>query len=215
MKRTLTFLALAAAVCIASLPAAAGTIFDDFATGNSYNCCSGWTVSGPGSPPGQFISANEFTAGLTGSVGEIDLAIGLVTGDGGGTAAIYTVDNNGLPGTLLGSWGFTAHQPFGNCCAIETITVNGGPTLTSGTSYFMVLSADNVSWDAWNQNTVGATGIDLFSTDNGNNWTNNGVTTLGTFRILTGAATPEPGTLALLASGLLCAAGTFRRKLNR
>ncbi|MGZ4788157.1 MAG: choice-of-anchor R domain-containing protein [Terriglobales bacterium] len=213
MKRaSLILLVLTAALCIATMPAAAGTIFDDFGPANSYNCCTGWTVSGPGSPPGQFIAANLFTAGASGSVGQIDLAIGLVTGDGSGTAALYT-DNNGVPGTLLGSWGFTAHQPFGGCCAIETIMINGGPTLTSGTDYFMVLSADDITWDAWNLNTVGATGLDLFSTDNGNSWNSNGIQTLGTFRILTGAV-PEPGTLVLLGSGLLAAAGAFRRKLK-
>lgn len=207
-----TLVVLAAAVCICSLPAAAGTIFDDFAAGNSYNCCSGWTVSSPNGPPGQFSAANEFVAGASGTVSQIDLAIGYVTGSGSGTAALYTV-SGGLPGTLLGSWSFTAHQVFGNCCAIETINVAGGPSLTNGTSYFLVLSADNNgTWDAWNWNSVGATGLDLFN--QGNGWINNGIQPLGTFRILSGAGVPEPGTFVMLGSGVLAAAGMIRRKLN-
>ncbi len=214
MKRLqLTLLALAV-ICIISIPAAADTIFNDFNTGNGYNCCTGWTVAGPTSPPGQFISANEFTAGVSAQVTEIDLAIGKVVGDGGGTAALYTVGGNGLPGSLLGSWSFVAHQTFGNCCAIEQITnISGGPNLTQATQYYMILSADSPTWDAWNENTVGAMGRDLFSQDNMQTWTDNGTQTLGTFSIV-GTTVPEPGTLLMLGSGVVAVAGAFRRKLG-
>ena len=217
MKRAhWTLLALAAAVCICSLPAAAGTIFDDFGQGNSYNCCTGWTVSGVNSPPGQFISANEFTAGGGGGVvGTIDLAIGLVVGDGSGTVGIYPI-LGGVPDLAhpISTGNFTAHQPFGNCCAIETVTMTPG-TLANGTDYFIVLQADNITWDAFNFNTVGYNNIDLFSQDNGNSWVNNGIQTIGTFRINMGVSTvPEPGTLVMLGSGVLALAGALRRKIN-
>jgi hypothetical protein len=209
-----TLLALVAAVCVCSLPAAAGTIFDDFAAGNSYNCCNGWTVSGPSSPPGQFVSANEFVAGGGGgTVSQIDIAIGVVVGSGAGTVSLYTV-SGGLPGGLLGSWNYTAHQSFGNCCAFETINIAGGPSLTDGTSYFLVVTANGSTWNAWNQNSVGATGEDLFSQD-GTHWTDNGIQTLGTFRILSGqGGVPEPGTFVMLGSGVVALGGIFRRKLN-
>jgi hypothetical protein len=213
MKRAQWTLLALALVCVISIPAAADTIYNNFDTGNSYDCCNGWTVSGPGSPPGQFISANEFTAGATAFVSQIDIAIGKVVGDGGGTASLYTVGSGGVPGTLLGSWDFVAHQTFGDCCAFETISISGGPMLTQSTDYFMVLSADNTSWDAWNQNTTGATGNVLYSTDNGNSWNSNGVATLGTFRI-EGTAVPEPGTLVMLGSGVLAAGAGLRRKFN-
>jgi len=196
-------------VCLCSLPATAGTIFDDFGPNNGYNCCVGWTVSGAASPVGQFIAANEFTAGLSGAVNEIDIALALITGTGNATVSLYTVGNTGLPDVLLGSWAVTAHND------VETILVSNGPDLASGTEYFMVLQADDVTWDAWDWNITGATGIDLFSTDNMNSWTNNGIQTLGAFRVLgqpTGV--PEPGTLIMLGSGVLAAAGVIRRKFN-
>jgi len=212
MKRAKWTLLALAVICVICIPAAADTIYNNFDAGDSYNCCNGWTVSGHGSPPGQFITANSFTAGATGFVTQIDLAVGVVTGDGGATAALYTVDN-GIPGTLLGSWDFVAHQTFGNCCAIETIDISGGPQLTSGTDYFMVLTADNITWDAWNYNTTGATGLDLYSQDDGQTWNSNGVTTIGAFRI-EGTEVPEPGTLVMLGSGIVAAAAGLRRKFN-
>jgi hypothetical protein len=217
MKRAhWTLLALAAAVCICSLPAAAGTIFDDFGAGNSYNCCTGWTVSGPASPPGQFISANEFTAGGGGGVvTSIDLAIGLVVGDGSGTVGIYNIVG-GHPDLAnpITTGSFTAHQPFGQCCAIETVSMSPG-TLMDGTSYFIVLQADSITWDAFNFNSINVMGDDQFSQDNGNSWVDNGQQLIGAFRITSGGATtPEPGTLVMLGSGALALAGALRRKIN-
>jgi PEP-CTERM motif len=214
MKRLQCTLLVLAVVCIISIPAAADSIFNDFNTGNSYNCCTGWTVAGANSGVGQYISANEFTAAASAQVTEIDLAISKVLGDGAGTAALYTVGGNGLPGTLLGSWSFVAHQAFGQCCAVEQIAnIQGGPMLAQATQYYMVLSADSATYDVWNFNTVGAMGRDLFSQDNMQSWHDNGTQTLGTFSI-EGTSVPEPGTLLMLGSGVVAVAGAFRRKLG-
>lgn len=213
MKRGQWTLLALAVCCIISIPAAADTIYNNFNTGETYDCCAGWNASGPGGPNGQVTNAQEFTAYGSAFVTRIDLAVSLLQGNGDGTAALYTVDGNGLPGTLLGSWGFTAHQNFGDCCAVETINVNSGPLLTQGTDYFMVLSAPDANVDVWNDNTTNARGLILVSRDNGNTWEGGGGNLLSAFSI-DGTGVPEPGTLVMLGSGIVAAAASLRRKFN-
>ena len=207
-----TLLALAVC-CIISIPATADTIYNNFNTGDTYDGFAGWDASGPDGPNGQVTNAQEFTAGKSAFVSQIDLGVSVLEGDGGGTAALYTVGGNGSPGTLLGSWGFTAHQNFGDCCAVETISINGGPLLKQGTDYFMVLSAPGANVDVWNDNTTGAHGHVLVSRDNGNTWDDQGVALLSAFRV-EGTAVPEPGTLVMMGSGVLAAAAGLRRRFN-
>jgi hypothetical protein len=213
MKRAQWIPLVLAVGCMLSIPAAADTIYNNFNTGDTYNCCSGWDASGPDGPNGQVTNAQEFTANVSAFVTQIDLGISLLQGDGGGTAALYTVGGNDSPGTLLGSWDFTTHQNFGDCCAVETISINSGPMLRQGTDYFMVLSAGGENVDVWNDNTTGAHGHVLISRDNGNFWFDQGFTGLSTFRV-EGIAVPEPGTLVMMGSGVLAAAAGLRRKFN-
>jgi hypothetical protein len=213
MKRAQWTLLALAVCCIISIPAAADTIYNTFNTGDTYGCCSGWGVSGPDGPNKQVTNAQEFTAGGSAFVTEVDLGISVLQGNGDATAALYTVGGNGSPGTLLGSWGFTAHQNFGDCCAVETINTNGGPMLTQGTDYFMMLSAPGQNVDVWNDNTTGAKGDVQISRNNGNTWSDQGVTILSAFRV-EGTAVPEPGTLVMLGSGIVAAAAGLRRRFN-
>ncbi len=213
MKRAQWTLLALAVCCILSIPAAADTVYNNFNTGDTYDCCSGWDASGPGGPDGQVTNAQEFTAGASAVVNQIDLAVSLLQGDGSGTAALYTVGGNGVPGSLLGAWSFTTQQNFGQCCAVQTIDINSGPLLTQGTQYFMVLSASGENVDVWNTNTTGAQGLVLVSRDNGNTWSNGGGSLLSAFRI-EGTEVPEPGTLVMMGSGVLAAAAGLRRKLD-
>ncbi|MGD0666280.1 MAG: PEP-CTERM sorting domain-containing protein [Bryobacteraceae bacterium] len=207
---------LVLALCMCSLPAMSGELFTDLGPTGSVYGSGGWTLGGsaaPGLGGSSYTAANLFTVAGSGSmaVSEIDLAVGNV-GDTLDTfsASIWT-DNAGLPGTEVtgADWSLFTTSSSTSCCSLVSKTGITGMNLTGGQQYFMILgpvSLSDTSWNVWLPNTLGVTGLDLYSNDGGSTWNSNGGgATLGAFDIISGATSsvPEPRTLLLLGAGLI------------
>jgi len=217
-----SFCLLAIALCM-SLPVLAdSTMYSNFNPdpNNLYDSNTGWTISGTGTTGSYQAIAEEFASGLTGSISQIDVAVGYVTGNNLFDVGLY-MDNGGTLGTQLGQWNdLMSPQNLGGCCGVITISGITGITLTANESYFLVVepaSPSDTTWGAWNWNNTGVNSHQLFSTDGGNTWMDGGVATTGAFEVLgsPGGSTPEPSSLILLGSGLMGAFGTMRRKLMK
>ena len=170
----LSRLLCAGALCItvAVSPANANTIVSTFDVGNAYNSSVGWTASGSTSAEGPFVAANEFTSSGNYSVDQIDLGLGNVAGTNSATVSLWT-ESSGLPGVQLGSWGVNNQPAFGVANnVVATISGISGINLFSGSNYFLLVAPGaSDTWDAWNVNTIGVNGLDLYSQDGGGTWT--------------------------------------------
>ena len=157
-------------------------IFDSIGTGG-YNCCSGWTISGPSSVIGSTIwSADQITPTVSGKVTKLVAGVGYVTGNNAVQLAIYS-DASGVPGTLLWS-GDASNLPVFGSTSTTTISLKVKKVkITSGTPYWVAVQTDSNSsntWDAWNvSNTTNAP----LAQYNGTTWTNYGSNTAGAFTL--------------------------------
>jgi len=190
------------------MPAAATTLYSDLGPSNAYNPTTELDIAGSTSiyafsnnSVGQTV-AEEFTISGIGPtpVSEIELAVSNIIGLDTFYAGIFS-DNGGVPGTEVPDalWDLSTNIGSGTCCNLVAIDVTG-VTLTPGVEYFLVLgpqSNSDSSWNGWNLNSQGATGVSLVSDNGGTTWTGAQTTTLAAFAILS----PEPGSWLMIAFG--------------
>lgn len=154
-----------ASASTSSVPSGAFVIYSNLGPGNAYACCIGWTVSESGSGPGYFTSAMSFTPSSSAQVTQIDVALGHVSGANNATIELAR-DAGGIPGTVLGAWGVAGQPPLGTCCGLTTIHTGLIPVGAGRTYWVVAIAGPNGSddtEDAWNFNTTGATGGDIYN----------------------------------------------------
>lgn len=203
MHQRLLVLLTAILTCVVGPQAIAGTItvYDNFAPGHIYDANNAYVVAGVGAVGQTILTANEFTSPGNYSVSQIDVALTWVSGTNGAVVSLWT-DGGSVPGTALGSWVVSNLPPFGSTSnQVATISGIGGIALSAGANYFLVVApADSTTWDAWNLNATGATGLVDQQIDG--TWTLFPGSTLSAFDVLSGT-TPEPSTFVLLGTALL------------
>lgn len=186
----------------------ADTAFDNFGDGNTFNCCTGWTISGPTSLVGvDYDQGDQFVAEASGVISRMDVAMGWVTGTNDFFVDLHE-DAGGQPGNIIASWQGGTMPQFGTVNNVPVEIINNDPdaVLVQGELYWLISSVPSDTWGAWNWNSIGDTGNHAFRQANGQ-WQVSG-NTRGTFRI--DVIIPAPGAAALLGLGGLVAA--YRRR---
>lgn len=166
----------------AHAPVGGTVIFDSIGTGG-YNCCSGWTISGPSSVVGEQVwSAIQITPTASGKVKHVVAGVGYVTGNNAAELAIYS-DASNLPGTMLWSADVSSLPTFGST---STTTVQAKVTkvkIKKHKPFWVAVQTDSSSsntWDAWNDsNTTNAP----LAQNTGSGWTNFGSNAAGAVTI--------------------------------
>jgi PEP-CTERM motif len=217
LKRPCAIVAALAILLVTASDAKADIlVFNNFGSGDSYQNAAGWLVGNDFS--GNNIAVGEtFTAGTTGTLSQIKLALEFVAGANAGTVTLRS-DSGGAPGAVLESWSVSSlpvddgahHTPI-------TLTDSLSLSLAAGTSYWVVASTSTNSTLTWQWSNT-ATGNLATSFDGGATFST-GVDTQSAFAVSelqsNTATTPEPSTLALLTIGTAALAGNRLRRRQR
>lgn len=199
MKFTFIGLALAAA----SL-SSAQVFVNTFSSGDTYNTGSGATISGlGGAVASEFVQGFLFTSANTGSIGQMVIAMGHVSGTPQVTMRLYA-DNSDTLGSQIGSDYVTTVNTgsFGAGTEVITRDVSGaGWTVTAGQNYWLMAQSANDSWLAWNFSTDGGVYGRAIITNGGSPGYFDGVGLATRLE-----AVPEPASMIALGAGLLAVA---------
>jgi hypothetical protein len=203
----------AAAALLWSACAHAAVLYSDLGPGGTYSQVTGRTVATSSSTLGADVDAMmQFTAGASGDVDTIDIALSHITGAGDTALTLWT-NEAGSVGIELGTWHILpASQYTTSNSALVTVSGISGINLTAGSTYWLGVVAEGDSRNFWNDNSIGVTGL---VSVNSADFTG----TLGAFDVRSAdVGVPEPASWAMMLigfGGLGLAARRRRRRLQR
>ena len=159
-------------------------LYDNLGSGNSLYATNSFYLvnSATGGWPGAGLleHAFAFTPAVNADFTELDIAIGLVTGNGSMTVDLMS-DANGLPGNVLESWNDTGLPGSNSCCTMQVLLGNGTIPLVVGTTYWVAVLPDANTWGWWDPTTTGVNGLHTFNSGSG--WSTAATATAGAFEV--------------------------------
>jgi hypothetical protein len=195
-------------------PAAeAAIVFTNFGPLSAYDVTSG-NPAGNAFDGNDYAEGNTFTPLNSGALISFRIALSCAFACPDSFGVFLTADAGDQPGTVLES--FTVPG-----LSLGALGINNAPILltsvlmphlTTGTQYWVSLTAPLTDSVAWNLNSSGDVSDQAISTDGGSNWFSPSGLTPGALEV--NASAPEPVTFTLLAGGGLLLAA-FRRRRAR
>jgi hypothetical protein len=133
--------ALAVVAAATGVPGKAATIYDTLSGGTQSGVA--WSVNAT------FIPSAEFTSPGNYMVTQISVALTWGSGTNSATVSLLTADQNGAPGSVLGSWNVSGQTATWGGPA-TTITGITGVAVLTGQNYFLQISPGDASTgDVW------------------------------------------------------------------
>lgn len=215
MKNSAPLLTLMALGCFCTH--AGVIVYSDFGLAQAFDQITGVGISTKSFPTAW---AASFVPTSTGALSQIDVPMYYDLGFFPDQPLLISVDssNGTVPGgTVFESWTIQPNMLGTSPNYLQILSVLN-PTLTAGTTYWLEMASDSFNSYVWNLNNQGVVDRAFNTSGTLPGWGLQTGQIRQAFDVVdqdgsSGPAVPEPGTIVLLASGLIAiAAAQFRRK---